>query len=250
MSDDSASAPEPVGGRVEEPDADGFEAELRAEIQDDLDERLAEEDGAWNEEHDDDDDAIVMRPFPGLGAYNPIVGGGSMIAAFEEDVPTDAGYLVAELPGEQLLVVEGPRPGPARQGTLALATLLCFSPCVATGLGLERLAPRDLQSSFGLTVIAATIVGLILAVITINYALYDPGRVICTSEGLGIETKVVATWLPWEDLQSYTREAELFQLFSSQGEYSFLATPEEAARIIELLDQRGIHRGVQPAAPA
>jgi hypothetical protein len=228
MSDEPATE----GEDREDEAQDGFEAELRAEIQEDLEERLETEDAP--DEDQDDDAFVVMRPFPGTGASNPIVGGGLMIGAFEEGVDDLTGYLVPELPGEELLVVEGPRPGAARPLILGLAALLFFTPCLAVAFGLQGHFPTGLSQMVEVTVIGTGVVGLILAAIAVNDSLYDSGRVTCTSEGLGIQTGAVANWVPW---------SEVFELRSTQGEFSFLATAEEGAELIEILDRRGVERG-------
>lgn len=255
---------------------EAFEAELRAEIQADLDERLAKVDadapepdpgpelettplsdegrGVWDdgpegedpegEDFEDlDEGPVVMRPFPGMGGHNAIVGGGNLIAAFQEEVDPSAGYLVGELPGDQLLTVQGPQPNGSRQFAVFLAAGLCFTPCIALGLGLERMIPPDLQRVALFTVIGTTLVGLGLGAYLVNQAFYDPGRVVCTTEGLGIESGSVAAWVPWEEIWGYEREQEVISLDSEQGAFSFTATEEEAAALIDLLDHRGIQRG-------
>jgi hypothetical protein len=250
---------------------EAFEAELRAEVQADLDERLAQADadspepdpgpeladeppegdperGVWDDPDDDfdpdeDPGPVVMRPFPGMGGHNAIVGGGNLIAAFQEDVDPSAGYLVGELPGEKLLTVEGPQPNGSRQFGVFLAAGLCFAPCIAMGLGVERVIPPELERLALFTVIGATLLGLGLGAYLVNQAFYDPGRVVCTTEGLGIESGSVAAWLSWEEVWGYEREDEVMSLDSEQGAFSFTATEEEAEALISLLDRRGISRG-------
>ena len=275
MSDTSGASPE------DDHEDLGFEAELRAEVQADLDQRLAETDaaspepaagpelededqeldrardperGVWDDpdpDYDPDEDSgpVVMRPFPGMGGHNAIVGGGNLIAAFQEDVDPSAGYLVGELPGEKLLVVEGPQPSGSRQFAVFLASGLCFTPCIAMGLGLDRFIPPNQERLALFTVIGATLVGLGLGAYLLNRAFYDPGRVVCTSEGLGIESGAVAAWLPWGEVWGYEREDEVISLDSEQGAFSFTATEAEAGALIDLLDHRGIRRGRVSTAP-
>lgn len=268
MNESSEASPEDAG------EDDAFEAELRAEVRADLDQRLAEADagspepdsgpelaveapagdperGVWDDTEDEDSDydpdpdegPVVMRPFPGMGGHNAIVGGGNLIAAFQEEVDPSAGYLVGELPGEKLLVVEGPQPSGSRQFAVFLASGLCFTPCIAMGLGLDRFVPPTQERLALFTVIGATLVGLGLGAYLLNRAFYDPGRVVCTTEGLGIESGSVAAWLPWSEVWGYEREDEVISLDSEQGAFSFTATAEEAGALIDLLEQRGVERG-------
>lgn len=257
---------EAEGAGADSPEDAAFEAELRAEIQADVEGRLAEVDARdadsgpeadaeqeqdpWDQGDDPEGEGpVVMRPFPGMGGHNAIVGGGNLIAAFQEEVDPGAGYLVGELPGETLLVVEGPRPNGSRHFTLLLAAGLCFSPCIAMGAGLDKLLPPTQERIFFATVIGLTLVGLGLSAYLLNRAFYDPGRGVCTSEGLGIESGSVAAWIPWSEVLSYERDGEVITVNSEQGEFSLTATEEEAGVFLDLLDHRGIHRGPLSTAP-
>ena len=142
-----------------------------------------------------------------------------------------------------MLRVVGPQPSGSRQFAVFLAAGLCFAPCVALGLGLERLIPPGLERVALLTVVGTTLAGLGLGASLVNQAFYDPGRVICTTEGLGIESGAAAAWLPWEELWGYERDQEVMSLDSEQGAFSFSVTEEEAAQLIQLLDERGVSRG-------
>lgn len=246
-----------------------FEAELRAEVQADLDERLArvdadapepdpgpelpetEEDGdergVWDDPEEDPDDLeggpVVMRPFPGMGGHNPIVGGGNLIAAFEEEVDPSAGYLVGELPGEELFSIEGPKPGEGRQVGFMVVIAMCFLPLVAIAFGVEDFLPaREFERLIEYSFLWTLAWGVVLALIMLSRALYDGGRAVCTSEGIGIESGSSAVWIPWDEVSGYALDEEVVTLDSAEGSVKFSATPEEAGRLILLLDQRGVPR--------
>jgi len=231
MSEDSESS-------LKDASEDAFEAELRAEVQADLDQRLAQADaespepdpgpelevggpvadsgrGVWddtddedsNYDPDEDEGPVVMRPFPGMGGHNAIVGGGNLIAAFQEEVDPSAGYLVGELPGEQLFAIDGPRSGDGVHWGHALVLGLCLAPIIAIALGIEDLfPPKEYENLVTYTVFGTIFVGLALGLFFVVRAGYDGGRAVCTTEGIGVESHASAAWIPWDEIWAYEHE--------------------------------------------
>lgn len=193
---------------------------------------------------DEEGGPVIMRPLPLPGyGFNPIVGGGRMWGAFEEERPATEGYL-AEIPGEVLLEVSGPHPRALSTfGLGALALTLLASPI---GLHLSNavsLFPRDQRAQVWFSAFGASLVGLVLAGLLLIRLFRAGTRATLTSAGIAVQSSTGATWTEWAEVLAYTsHDHQSVSLELEEGSVELLPSPEEFGPLVRLLDEREISR--------